>query len=148
MNQFANLANHKLATQPLRDLLLLAGRPTTQHEERISASTVRAYKRMGDSFPSRQLGKDLDALYSRAFSAVDRTVFALAVLKARLTPLLPETNGRSQARTTLKTRSEASHAFRRDAAPILKLCRELLFLALTEAANQINAALKAAKKKK
>jgi hypothetical protein len=52
MNQFASLANHKLATQPLRDLLFLAGRPIAQQEKRISASTVRAYKRMGD-FPRR-----------------------------------------------------------------------------------------------
>jgi len=75
-------------------------------------------------------------------------VFALVALKAQLTSLLPETNERSQARTTLKARSAASHAFRRDAAPVLKRCQEVLFVALAEAANRINAALKAAKKKR
>jgi hypothetical protein len=84
------LYSHKLATQPLRDLLLMARRPTTKKENRIIAALVCAYKRMRGTFPSKQLGTDLDALYSRAFSAADRTVFALAVLKAELTPCCPK----------------------------------------------------------
>ena len=65
---------------------------------------------------------------------------------ARNLALFPEAKGQSQARTTLRARSAAFHAFRRDAAPVVKRCQELLFLALAGAANQINAALKAAKK--
>ena len=147
MSKQEELLHNKLATQPLRDLLLMAGHPLTSEEKRILASLVRAYKRMGDSFPSKQLGKDLDALYSKTFSAAYRPVIALAVLKAELTPLLPENEGALPARTTLRARSAISHAFRRDAAPILKRCRQLLLFALSEAADRINAALDAAEKK-
>ena len=155
MNYRKTLYSHKLATQPLRDLLLMAGRPTTQAENRILAALVRAYNRMRGTFPSKQLGTDLDALYSRAFSVANRELFALALLKAQLNPILPEAEERSLARTTrqskkgtLRARSEASRAFRRDAAPVLRHCREVLFLALAEATTRINAALKAAKKKR
>jgi hypothetical protein len=90
MNPFATLANHKLATQPLRDLLLMAGRSTTPAEKRIMASLIRAYKRMRGAFPTKQLGNDLDALYTKAFSIVNDTVFALVGLKVELDPLFPE----------------------------------------------------------
>ena len=42
---------------------------------------------------------------------------------------------------------EASNELNPDVEAVLKRCLELLFLALTKAANRINAALKAAKKK-
>ena len=48
---------------------------------------------------------------------------------------------------TLKAVFEASHELNPELAAVLKRCHELLFLALAKAANRINAALKAAKKK-
>lgn len=139
--------NHKLATQPLRDLLSMAGRPENPAEKRIIASLVRAYKRMRGKFPTKQLGDYLDALYTDALSVVDRTVAALAGLSSQYGWLALETKERSKEEF-LNAVFEASHELNPDLAPILKRCYELLFLALAKAATWINAALKAAKKKK
>lgn len=154
MMYLKTLYSHKLATQPLRDLLSMTGRPVTRAEKRILASLVRSYKRMRGAFPTKQLGNDLDALYTKAFSIVNDTVSALAALASQYGWLAIESKEPSPARTTLQSKREtlkavfeASHELNPDVAAVLKRCHELLFLALAKAANRINAALKAAKKK-
>ena len=84
MMYLKTLYSHKLATQPLRDLLSMTGRPVTRAEKRILASLVRSYKRMRGAFPTKQLGNDLDALYTKAFSIVNDTVSALAALASHV----------------------------------------------------------------
>ena len=140
--------SHKLASQPLRDLLSMVGRPVTRAEKRILASLGRSYKRMRGAFPTKQLGNDLDALYTKAFSIVNDTEFALAALAFQYGWLAIETKEPSLAKEeTLKAVFEASHELNPELAAVLTRCHELLFLALAKAANRINAALKAAKKK-
>ncbi len=142
--------HHKLATQPLRDLLLLAGRPRTAAQEHSVAALLGAYKRMRGSFPTPELAAGLDAIYSRAFSIANRVISELAGLGSELYPMLSEAEERSLERFeegALKARSEASRALDREVAPILRHCEEVLFLALEKATTQINAALKAAKKR-
>jgi hypothetical protein len=146
MNHLKTLYNHKLATQPLRDLLAMAGQPKSPASKRILASVVGSYKRMRGAFPTKQLGNDLDALYTNAFSAVDRTVFALAMLKSQYGWLAIESKELSKEEI-LGAVYEVSGELDPDAARVLKRCHQLLFLALAAAANRINAALKAAKKK-
>jgi len=110
---------------------------------------------MRGAFPTKQLGNDLDALYSEAFSVVNDTVSALAELEAQYGWLAIESKEPSPAGMTLQSEQEildaafeGSGELDPDVAPILKRCHELLFLALATAANQINAALKSPKKKK
>lgn len=72
MMYIKTLHNHKLATQPLRDLLALAGPARTPEEIQILVSVVRSYKRMRGAFPTKQLRNNLDALYTQAFFRVNR----------------------------------------------------------------------------
>jgi hypothetical protein len=144
------LYNHKLATQPLRDLLELAGPATTPEEMQMLVSVVRSYKRMRGAFPTKQLRNDLDALYTQSFSRANDTVFALAVLKSDYGWLAIESKEPStqpSQQEILGALFEASHELIAEAAPVLKRCHQLLFMALVAAASRINAALKAAKKK-
>ncbi len=129
---------HQLATQPLRDLLSMAGRPVTRAEKRTLASLVRAYQRMRGAFPTKQLGNDLDVLYTKAFSIVNDTVSALAGLASEYGWLVMESKEPSPARTTLQSKREtlnmvfaASHELNPEAAAVLKRCHELLFLAFS-----------------
>jgi hypothetical protein len=155
INKVEELSRNKLATQPLKNLLLIVGWATTPQEERILAALLRDYKRMRSTFPSKQLGTDLDALYSQAFSAVHRVVLALTGFGGEYCSLLLEAKGLSLARMTprskpkiLKVCYEASDLVRRDVTSILKRCDEVLFFTLAAASKQINAALKSAQKKK
>ena len=155
MNQFASLTNHPLATQPLRDLLDMAGRPETPAQKRIFASLDRAYKRMGTMFPSEQFGDYLDALYRETFSVVDNAVFALAALAWQHGRLAIETKEPSLDGTPLQSKEktvdavlEAAHELDPDVAAVVKRCDELMFRALATAATRINAALRSARKKK
>jgi hypothetical protein len=144
------LYNHKLATQPLRDLLALAGPATTPEEMHILVSVVGSYKRMRGAFPTEQLRNDLDALYSKAFSRVSDTVGALSALKSDygwLAIKSKEPSTQPPKQEILGAVYEASNELNPEVAPVLKRCYQLLFLALGAAANHINAALKAAKKK-
>jgi hypothetical protein len=139
--------NHKLATQPLRDLLSMAGSPTTPQEKRILASLVSSYKRMRGTFPTKQHGDYLDALYTEAFSVVNRTVAALSALESHYGVLAIETKELSKEEA-LNAVFQASGELNPDIAPVINRCHELLFLTLAKAATWINAVLKAAKKKK
>ena len=149
------LYTHKLATQTLRDLLMQVGRPTTSVEVCILDDLSDAYRRMRGAFPTPQLRTDLDALYSKALSAAGGAASAMEVLKAELSPRLPDPDGQSMAqmtaesdRETLMLRSMASNGFDRDAEPIRRRIRQALFFSLADAVDVINAALNAAKKKK
>ena len=68
------LYNHKLATQPLRDVVAMAGPAITPEEMQILVSVVGSYKRMRGAFPTEQLRTDLDALYTKAFMTAIDTV--------------------------------------------------------------------------
>jgi len=115
------LYNHKLATQPLRDLLSLAGRPRTAEQEHNVAALLGAYKRMRGSFSTSQLGADLDAIYSGAFSTANRVCSELSWLHSELFPMLTEAEERLLERSgALKARFEASQGLSREVAPILR----------------------------
>ena len=116
----------------------------------ILVSVVRSYKRMRGAFPTKQLRNDLDALYTQAFSTANDTVFALAVLKSSygwLAIQSKEPSTQPSKQDLLGAVFKASNQLKPEAAPVLNRCQQLLFMALAAAANLIDAALKAAKKK-
>ncbi len=140
------LYNHKLATQPLRDVVALAGPAITPEEMQILVSVVGSYKRMRGAFPTEQLRTDLDALYTKAFKTAFDTVVALSSLTTDYGWLAIEGKELSKEEI-LGAVFEASNELTPEVAQVLNRCHQLLFLAFGAAANRINAALKAAKKK-
>jgi hypothetical protein len=154
-NYKENLNQHQLATPSLRKLLKTIGQPTTPEEKRIMASIARAYERMGDTFPTKELSEKLDALYSAAVSLTDRVRRALPALVANYSLLAILAKELSFAHIAPKPGEATSLAWARvfdavdlDVTPALMRCYELLYLALASASNLINTALKAAKKKR
>jgi hypothetical protein len=116
----------------------------------ILVSVVGSYKRLRGAFPTELLRNDLDALYTQAFSTANETIFALAVLKSDYGWLLiksMEPSIQPSKEETLAAVFKASNQLTPEAAPVLNRCQQLLFMALAAAANLIDAALKAAKKK-
>jgi hypothetical protein len=83
-NYQENLNQHQLATPSLRKLLRTIGQPTTPEDKRIMASVARAYERMGDTFPTKELSEKLNALYSHAVSLTDRVAGCLVSSCSRL----------------------------------------------------------------
>ncbi|MFZ0293309.1 MAG: hypothetical protein WAL52_06865 [Candidatus Sulfotelmatobacter sp.] len=150
MKYVKTLYNHKLATQPLRDLLEMVGPAKTPEEQHILASLVGSYKRMRAGSPSKQLRNDVDALYTKAFLRVSNTVSALSALVSDygwLAIKSKEPSTQPSKQDILGAVYEASDEVKPDIAPVLMRCHQLVFLALAAAANRIDAALKAAKKK-
>ena len=142
------LYNHKLATQPLRDVLALAGPAITPEEMQILVAVVGSYQRMRGAFPTEQLRNDLDALYTPAFKTAFDTVSALASLSSDYGWLAIENMPTQPSKEEiLGAVYAASHELKPEIAAVLERCHQLLFLALGAAANRIDAALKAAKKK-
>jgi len=144
------LYNHKLATQPLRDLLALAGPAITPEEMQILVAVVGSYQRMRGGFPTERLRNDLDALYTKAFKTAFDTVSALASLSSdygwlAIKSMEPSTQPSKEE--ILGAVYAASHELNPEIVAVLERCHQLLFLALGAAANRIDAALKAAKKK-
>jgi hypothetical protein len=155
-NYKENLNQHQLATPSLRKLLRTIGQPTTPEEKRIMASIARAYERMGNTFPTKELSKILDALYSHVVSLTDRVRGALSALVVDYSLLAVTAKELSFAHITPKPGEATSLAWAGavDAVdlevmtPALIRCYEVLYLALASASNQIDTALKAAKKKR
>ena len=152
MNELARLKDHPLASLPPRQLLWTVGTLKTPTEKRIIASLARAYDKIGNKFPTKKLGNDLDSLYSLALSVdggVQSALFDLGVAQIELSLKSkgPAPNPESPIEIT-RSSVDRLLMLDREWAPVRMRCHEMCFLALKAASDQIRVALKAAKKKR